>query len=241
MTLKDIRTYIPNTITCLNLLCGALACVAAFHTDSVIGSFSGLHVAFILIGAAAVFDFCDGLSARLLKAYSPMGKELDSLSDLVSFGLAPSFLVLNTMLAQEGCVLLAFVSLLIALMGALRLAKFNIDTRQTTSFIGLPIPANAIFWIGVLGWIEKHGYPGDWIMVALVVVLSLLMVSELKMFSLKFAQLGFRDNVRRYVVLAAAVLFVWTEGIAGLAWTILLYILISLLGKRTDPDAAPES
>lgn len=78
-------------------------------------------------------------------------------------------------------------------------------------------------------------------MVALVVVLSLLMVSELKMFSLKFAQLGFRDNVRRYVVLAAAVLFVWTEGIAGLAWTILLYILISLLGKRTDPDAAPES
>ncbi len=236
--MKNIKTYIPNTITCLNLLSGSLACVAAFHTDSYFGSLSGMHLAWILIGAAAVFDFCDGLSARLLKAYSPMGKELDSLSDLISFGLAPAFLMLNTMLSEEGHVWLAFVSLMIALMGALRLAKFNIDTRQTTSFIGLPIPANAIFWIGVLGWIEKHGYPGDWIMAILIVAISLLMVSELKMFSLKFASLDFRSNARRYIILAACVLFVCTDGVAGLAWTIILYILISLLGKRTDPDAA---
>ncbi|MCI9284571.1 MAG: CDP-diacylglycerol--serine O-phosphatidyltransferase [Muribaculaceae bacterium] len=195
-------------------------------------------IRFILIGAAAAFDFCDGLSARLLKAYSPMGKELDSLSDLVSFGLAPAFLVMQTMLAHTDYPLIPLVSLLIALMGALRLAKFNVDTRQTTSFIGLPIPANAIFWIGTLGWINVHGYPGDIIMTVLIIALSLLMVSELKMFSLKFANLSPRDNVRRYVVLLAAILFVITDGLAGLAWTIVLYILISLLGKKTDPQSA---
>lgn len=242
--MKSIKTYIPNTITCLNLLCGAAACVASFHQSDfvTVGSttLSGLHLAFILIAAAAVFDFCDGLSARALKAYSPMGKELDSLSDLVSFGLAPSFLVLNTMLAHGGHTWVAFLSLMIALCGALRLAKFNIDTRQTTSFIGLPIPANAIFWIGALGWAECHGYPGDWVMAALIIVMSLLMVSELRMFSLKFSSLAVRDNVRRYVVLAAAVLFIFTDGLAGLAWTIVLYILISLLGKRTDPDKLKE-
>ncbi len=235
--MKSIRTYIPNTITCLNLLCGTLACVAAFHTDIYAAGINGLHWAYILICAASLFDFCDGFSARALKAYSPMGKELDSLSDLVSFGLAPAFLVLNTMLAQEGYIWVAFISLLIALTGALRLAKFNVDTRQTTSFIGLPIPANAIFWIGVLGWTERHGYPGDWVMAVLIVALSLLMVSELKMFSLKFTNTSFRDNARRYVILCAAVLFLITDGVAGLAWTIVLYILISLLGKRTDPDA----
>lgn len=121
--------------------------------------------------------------------------------------------------------------------GALRLAKFNVDTRQTTSFIGLPIPANAIFWIGALGWINVHGYPGDIVMCVLIVALSLLMVSEIKMFSLKFHTWGVRENVRRYVIMLAAVLFVITDGVAGLAWTIVLYVLISLLGKRTDPDA----
>ena len=121
--------------------------------------------------------------------------------------------------------------------GALRLAKFNVDTRQTTSFIGLPIPANAIFWIGALGWINVHGYPGDIVMCVLIVALSLLMVSEIKMFSLKFHTWGVRENVRRYVIMLAAVLFVITDGVAGLAWTIVLYVLISLLGKRTDSDA----
>lgn len=142
------------------------------------------------------------------------------------------------MLAHTDYPLIPLVSLLIALMGALRLAKFNVDTRQTTSFIGLPIPANAIFWIGTLGWINVHGYPGDIIMTVLIIALSLLMVSELKMFSLKFANLSPRDNVRRYVVLLAAILFVITDGLAGLAWTIVLYILISLLGKKTDPQSA---
>lgn len=232
----NIKTYIPNTITCLNLLCGCIAVFLAFHSGAQHMGLYGFQWAWIFIGAAAVFDFCDGLSARLLGAYSPMGKELDSLSDLVSFGLAPAFLVLNTMMGSGAPVGVSLTALFIALMGALRLAKFNVDTRQATSFVGLPIPANAIFWIGTLGWIDVHGYPGDTVMVILILGMSLLMVSELKMFSLKFHDMSLRGNVRRYTVLAACVLFVITDGVAGLAWTIVLYILISLLGKRTDPD-----
>ncbi|MDE6429729.1 MAG: CDP-diacylglycerol--serine O-phosphatidyltransferase, partial [Duncaniella sp.] len=216
---------------------GCVAVFFAFNLDIEIGSLPAMTWAFIFIGAASVFDFCDGFSARLLHAYSPLGKELDSLSDLVSFGLAPAFLVMNVMRTYGAPLWVSASALLIAVMGALRLAKFNVDTRQTTSFIGLPIPANAIFWIGTLAWIDSHAYPGNIAMVILILAVSLLMVSELKMFSLKFANLSWRENVRRYVILAAAVLFVLTEGVSGLAWTIILYILISLLGRKTAVEA----
>lgn len=234
--MKSIKTYIPNTITCLNLLCGCLAIVLAFSDKQMLGPLWTQQWACVLIGAATVFDFCDGLSARALGAYSPMGKELDSLSDLVSFGLAPAFLVMNAYTEAGASMWLSLVALMIGLCGALRLAKFNVDTRQATSFIGLPIPANAIFWVGVLGWIRVHGWPGDVAMTVIVVIFSLLMVSEIKMFSLKVKSLGFKSNVRRYTVVLAGVFFVITEGVAGLAWTIVLYILISLLGKKTESD-----
>ncbi|MCM1077049.1 MAG: CDP-diacylglycerol--serine O-phosphatidyltransferase [Bacteroides sp.] len=235
--MKSLISYIPNTITCLNLLSGCVAVFFAFNLGMDTAALSPMSWAFIFIGAAAVFDFCDGLSARMLHAYSPMGKELDSLSDLVSFGLAPAFLVMNVMQSYGASLWACACTLLIAVMGALRLAKFNVDTRQTTSFVGLPIPANAIFWIGTLAWIDSHTYPGDIVMAVIILAISLLMVSELKMFSLKFANLSWRDNVRRYVVLAAAVLFVVTEGVSGFAWTIILYILISLLGKKSVVEA----
>ncbi len=106
-----------------------------------------------------------------------MGKELDSLSDLVSFGLAPAFLVMNAMRIYGAPMWVAAFAIFIAVMGALRLAKFNVDTRQTTSFIGLPIPANAIFWIGTLAWIQSHAYPGNAVMIVLILAISLLMVS----------------------------------------------------------------
>lgn len=235
--MKSITSYIPNTITCLNLLSGSMAVIMALNPEMSVWGLAAQTWAFIFIGAATVFDFWDGFSARLLKAYLPMGKELDSLSDLVSFGLAPSMLVLSLMLSCAASKWVALFALLIVVCGALRLAKFNVDTRQTTSFVGLPIPANAIFWIGALSWINVHGYPGDVVMCVLIAALSLLMVSEIKMFSLKFQTWGVRENVRRYVIMLAAVLFVITDGVAGLAWTIVLYVLISLLGKRTDPDA----
>ncbi len=231
--MKPIKSYIPNTITLLNLLCGAIAVTLSFHSQSIFeGGLTGQQWACIFIVTASVFDFCDGLSARLLGAYSPLGKELDSLSDLVSFGLAPAFLVMNLMTSWGAPLALSLVPIFIALMGALRLAKFNIDTRQTTSFIGLPIPANALFWIGLIGWTWGHGYPGHWVMIVLILGVSLLMISELKMFSLKFHSLDFRSNVRRYVLIVGALLFVITSGVAGLAWTVIFYILLSILPHR---------
>lgn len=231
--MAKITSHIPNTITCLNLVSGVAASVFALYGSMPIGALAAYQWAFVCIAAAAVFDFCDGAAARLFKAYSEMGKELDSLSDLVSFGVAPTLLVFATMCEYNGGFTpFALAAIAIAICGALRLAKFNIDDSQTTSFVGLPIPANAIFWIGTTAWIHDHTYPANWLMALIVIGFSLLMVCKLKMFSLKFANFDWRENFRRYVLIAAAVLFVATEGIPGLAWTIILYILISLLVKK---------
>lgn len=236
--MKKITSYIPNLITCLNLLSGSVAVYFAFNLDAQIGSMSAMSWAFLFIAAAAVFDFCDGLSARLLHAYSPIGKELDSLSDLVSFGLAPAFLVMNTMLANGSPIWVSAFALLIAVMGAFRLAKFNVDTRQSTSFIGLPIPANAIFWIGALQQITTSGYPGDATLCILILVLSLLMVSEIKMFSLKFANLSFLKNYHRYILVIASIASVVLLGIQGLALAIIIYVVMSLFVKSPSAPAA---
>lgn len=231
--LRKIISCIPNTITCLNLISGALACVFSFSYSENISGLHGYEWAFICIGAAALFDFMDGASARLLGAYSPLGKELDSLADLVSFGLAPSMLMYNTVMwYNSGFTAWALVPFMIAVMGALRLAKFNIDTRQTTFFIGLPIPANALFWIGYIGWTHQHVYAGNLATAVIVVLVSLLMVSGMRMFSLKFKSFSLRENFRRYVIILAAIAFVVTEGVAGFAWVILLYLLISAVGSK---------
>lgn len=236
--LKTIKNSIPNTITSLNLLSGTLACILAFHYNDIFAGLPGYQWAFICIGAAAVFDFCDGASARLLHAYSDLGKELDSLSDLVSFGLAPSLILFNTInLFNTGNPLTlspwAFVALFIPVMGALRLAKFNIDTRQTTSFIGLPIPACAIFWIGMTAWLHRSGLFNNWAVSIVIVLMALMMVSNLGMFSLKFKNFKLRENALRYLLIAATVLFVVLDGLCGLAWTIIFYILVSALCRKS--------
>jgi len=203
----------------------------AFNLERQIGCATGAVWAMTAIAAAALFDFLDGASARLLKAYSNLGKDLDSLSDLVSFGVAPAMLMLNTMLLYSATPWLCFAAFLIPVCGALRLAIFNNDTEQSTSFRGLPIPANAIFWIGVYGWISRYGYPGTAVMVILIVLLSLAMVGRFKMFSLKFKNFDFSENFCRYVIIVAAIVFIAIYGLAGLAWTILLYFLLSLLRR----------
>ena len=235
--LTRVKNSIPNTITCLNLLSGAIACIFAFHYNETFGSLVGYEWAFICIGAAALFDFCDGASARLLHAYSDLGKELDSLSDLVSFGLAPSLILFNTINyfntgSASEITPWAFAALFIPVMGALRLAKFNIDTRQTTSFIGLPIPACAIFWIGLVGWLHRTEAFNNYIVAAIIILMALMMVSGVRMFSLKFKNFQFRENFRRYMLILAAVLFVISEGISGLAWTIIFYILVSAVTRK---------
>lgn len=229
---KHIKAYIPDAITLMNLLSGCVAVFMAFHIDETFGRFSGATWAMIAIAAAAFFDFCDGASARMLHAYSPLGKDLDSLSDLVSFGVAPAMLMLNAMLAGGSSLWTAFITFMIPACGALRLAKFNNDTTQTTVFRGLPIPANAIFWIGAYGWIDKFYYPG-WMPVALLIVLvSLAMTANFKMFSLKFKSFDFTENFTRYVIIVAAIIFLVFYGLPGLMWTILLYILLSQFRRK---------
>ena len=226
--------YIPNTITLLNLLSGCLACIFAFRHNEMVGGLYGHEWVYLFIGAAAVFDFCDGAAARLLHQPSPIGKELDSLSDLVSFGLAPAMLMFNLMQAQQGqLVWVPYIALMIPAMGALRLAIFNVDDSQATTFRGLQIPAKAIFWIGFCGWMQSYRvYPGDWVVVLLIILVSLSMVSRMEMFSLKFKNFGLRDNFRRYIILLAAISFVAIYGIAGLAWVIVLYFVLSALTRR---------
>lgn len=230
-----IKNNIPNTITCLNLLSGAFAIIFAFRSGELIGSLMGYQWVFVCIAAAAMFDFCDGFSARLLHAYSNLGKELDSLADVVSFGLAPAMLVFNVMrLENEPGSIFPYFALLLAVFGAVRLAKFNVDDRQTTSFIGLPIPANAIFWIGFVAWLYKYGFVNNYILVAIILVFSYLMVSNIKMFSLKFKNLHFGENLLRYVLILGTILFVLSYGVSGLVWTIVLYIALSLFSREVN-------
>lgn len=233
--LKSIKAQIPNTITCLNLLSGCMACILAFKSQETFGSLLGYQWAFLCIAAAALFDFCDGAAARLLHLYSLVGKELDSLADLISFGLAPALLMFNTISFFNPGSWVAYLALIIVVFGALRLAKFNVDELQVTSFRGLPIPANALFWIGICSWIQiKNFYPGDLLIGFLLVGMSFLMITNLRMFSLKFKNFNWRENVKRYAILIAAALFIITTGIAGLAWTICFYILLSVLSLNKD-------
>ncbi|MGM9811433.1 MAG: CDP-diacylglycerol--serine O-phosphatidyltransferase, partial [Muribaculaceae bacterium] len=174
-----IKKNIPNTITCLNLLCGSIACIMALRFDEQVWwGIDAYQAAFIMIALAALFDFFDGLVARLLHVVSAIGKELDSLCDCVSFGLAPGLLVYAAMNHADPDSCLCYAALLIPVLGAVRLANFNVDTRQTTSFIGMPIPANAIFWIGFISWYANNTFLNPWFVVALIVVMSLLMVSS---------------------------------------------------------------
>ncbi len=230
--MNAIRNNIPNAITSLNLLCGCLACIMAFSCfDPVCGGLKGYQCAFILIALSAVADFLDGLVARLLHAVSAIGAELDSLADLVSFGLAPALILYNMMLGQ-GAGHWALVALMIPVFGALRLARFNVDTNQTTTFTGLPIPANAIFWIGFTAWYAIHEMP-LWIVLLLIVILSLLMVCNLRMFSLKMHNLSsLKQNWAQYLQIIATVAFVLLMGLPGLAAAISLYVLLSIIKRE---------
>ncbi|MBQ8422754.1 MAG: CDP-diacylglycerol--serine O-phosphatidyltransferase [Coprobacter sp.] len=227
--MKRITSYIPNTITCGNLLSGCMAVIFTFQDR--------FDVAALFILLAAICDFLDGLAARVLKAYSPMGKELDSLADLVSFGIAPGMMVWSLL---DGFTLfpywfkeLSYIALLIPVAGALRLAKFNTDTRQTTSFRGLPIPANALFWIGICLF-DNTATWHPLLIPALVVVFSYLMVSELPMFSLKVSSLSWRANKLRYILIAGSLALIAWYGTAGFAGAIVLYILLSIIDDITN-------
>lgn len=226
-----ITRHIPNTLTSLNLFCGCVAIISAFEGDMMNASL------FIVLGA--IFDFFDGMSARLLKAYSNIGKELDSLADMVTFGVAPSVMVYKTMKLIECTCLpdfffqfLPYTAFLLAVFSGLRLAKFNVDERQSTSFIGLPTPANALFWIGVCVDIDDVSIAflsNVWVIFALVIIFSYLLVAEIPMFSFKFKSLSWQENKIRYMFAIAAVALLILLGITGISAVIGLYIITSVV------------
>lgn len=227
-----MKKHIPNSITSMNLFSGCIAIVMAFE-----GAF--IWVVFWVI-VAAIFDFFDGMSARLLNAYSEIGKELDSLADVVSFGVAPAvavFILLRdyTIYSESYTFVQSYIpyfAFIIPVFSALRLAKFNIDERQTTSFLGLPTPANALFWISYVYGIYNLSLANNlfiYLTAGLIIILSLLMVSEIPMFSFKLKNLKIKDNIKPLILSVFAIASVSFWGIIGLAWTILLYIVMSIV------------
>ena len=242
-----IKKHIPNFITTLNVLCGSIAVVFILK--------GALTTAVLLILFAAVFDFLDGMSARVLKAYSPVGKELDSLADVISFGLAPGLIMyklLNTSMFNENVIpdlqsnltliqlLTVGSAFLIPVFSALRLAKFNVDERQTTSFIGLPTPANALF-ICSLALIQEHGtIPAidnfiltTPVLVVITLLFSWLLVSEIPMFSLKFKNLSWKQNQVQYIFIICSVLLIAFLQLYGVTAVVLLFIAISVINNYT--------
>ncbi len=227
-----MKKHIPNLISCLNLFSGSIAVVLAFE-----GLF---FYAFLWIMLAAVMDFLDGMAARLLNAYSPIGKELDSLADIISFGFAPGIMIfkilqINSEIVNFGFPFLPYIAFLIPIFSALRLAKFNIDERQTDSFIGLPTPANAMFWASGIAGTWKYS-DGNELLYTTIIIISILifswlMISEIPMFSLKMKKIEWKENQLKFILPVIGTIAIFFLGSAGIAFVILLYILISLCKK----------
>lgn len=225
-----ITSHIPNALTCLNLFSGCVASVMAFEAR--------YETALFFIVVSALFDFLDGLAARALHAYSAIGKDLDSLADDVSFGVTPSLIVFSLFkemhypaYMESVATWLPYLAFLIAIFSALRLAKFNNDTRQTSSFIGLPVPANALFWASLVAGfhpllINEKCHP--LYLLLLVCLFSWLLVSEIPMFSLKFKNLSWEKNKISFCFLLLSAILLFILHIKGFAAAIICYILISL-------------
>lgn len=235
-----IIKHIPNSITCCNLLSGCVSILLSRQGH--------WELAGIMIFVAALFDFLDGFAARLLKAYSPLGAQLDSLADVVSFGVAPSFIMFSyiartqlTPLLIAGINVLPFMALFLAVFAALRLAKFNIDDRQTTSFIGLPTPAMGIFVASLPLALLNESFTlmenlmnSPWFLLAVVIVFSYLMVSEIPFFSLKVKSLKFKDIKHIYLLAAFAVVAFIFLRLAAIPLVILFYIVEAMFVKTTN-------
>ena len=230
-----IKKHIPNTITCGNLIAGCIAVWFAFQAD--------FHFALLFIVIGAVFDFFDGLSARLLHVSSPIGKELDSLADCITFGFAPSAIVFSFLNSFHiHLPFVSFLAFIMAAFSALRLAKFNLDERQALGFIGLPTPANALFWgaliVGSGEWMKAVPFIGSNLplfILAGVFISCYLLISKIPMFALKFKTWGWKGNEVRYLFIISCIPFLLLLGISGLAAVITWYVVLSVLTQRRRP------
>ena len=236
-----MKKHIPNFITTLNLFSGCIGIILALQYR--------IDYAAYFIVIAAFFDFLDGMAARILHVKSEIGKELDSLADVVSFGVLPGIIVYqlmanspNTPAAGSFISIFSLAALIIPILSAVRLAKFNLDTRQTTSFIGLPVPANALF-LGSLPLIKMQAGFSDslswltlftdnyYVLAVIAIGMSLLLVSEIPLISLKFRNLKFADNKPQFILVIIAVISFILITFTSIPLIILSYILLSLLFK----------
>jgi CDP-diacylglycerol--serine O-phosphatidyltransferase len=219
-----MKKHIPNILTLANLFTGCVGIVYAFNNNLVYAAYA--------IWIAAVFDFFDGFIARLLKVSSPIGKELDSLADMVTFGALPSF-ILFRMMDSANYEIVAYVAFALALFSALRLAKFNVDTRQSNTFIGMPTPAAAFFVSGLPFWQGVYPEFVSWqIIMVITVVLSLLLIAPIKMLALKFTEYSFNNNWQRYFVILLSVVAFAILGSKSLPIIVTLYLIISLISPE---------
>lgn len=231
---NNITRHIPNFITCCNLFSGCVASVMAFQAN--------YEAAILCIIFGATFDFFDGMLARLFRVSGPLGKELDSLADDITFGFAPAAIVFSLFKEVHYPDFLAsvtdyfpYTAFIIAVFSALRLGKFNIDPRQSSSFIGLPTPANALFWgslvVGGHSFLTSESFNAVYLFI-LVLVMSYLLIAELPMFSLKFKDLSWKANKTSYIFLLVCIPLLVVFRISGFSAIILWYILLSLLTKK---------
>jgi len=241
-----MKKHIPNLFTLGNLLCGCLACIflLTYHGDCYRVKLSFEIPAFLVL-LGAFLDFFDGFFARLLGVDGEFGKQLDSLADLITFGFAPSLIATRSLdFNVNGIPWYGYFGLLIVLMSAMRLAKFNISTDQTDSFIGLPTPANALFWIGlpfltleISNLVEMTENWNLIISVGLISISSYLLVSPLKLIALKFKSFGWKGNEARWVLIGLSIATLITlttitgNVLASLPIIIILYIIISVINN----------
>jgi len=236
--MNKIKSAIPSFVTSLNIVCGVCASVLALQGET--------KIAVLLIICAAVFDFCDGFVARLLNSVSEFGKQMDSLSDLISFGFAPSvilyeFAVSNGIFSHY----VALFILLIAVFSALRLAKFNIDPEQTSEFKGLPTPASALFVISVCYYCKTSesalagALTSKAAVIAVVAFVCVMMVVNLRLFSMKIKSLKIKSILWQLILAVSLVVLVIIFGVIGIAFTMILYVILSIIRNIVDKPAKP--
>lgn len=239
----SIRKHIPNFITLMNLLSGSLSIYFLMEGNSLLAAY--------LVFVAAAFDFLDGLAARALKAYSPLGAQLDSLADVVSFGVAPAFLLQELIRQSHGKMtlmagdidILPLFAFILPLFAALRLAKFNIDTRQSDSFLGLPTPAAGLL-VASLPLIREQLYESQsltymvftntYLYLGTIIILSILMVTELPLFALKFKSYGLKGNEIRYIFLITSLILLVFFQFLAIPFIVLIYLFLSLIVHLSD-------
>lgn len=226
--------HIPNVLTCLNLLCGCIGVVEAFHNNIIISC--------ALIGIALIFDFFDGFAARILKVSSPIGRDLDSLADMVTFGLLPSIIIYQLLMQSIPDLMgiwKAYPAFLIAVFSAIRLAKFNNDPRQSDSFIGVPTPANALLIASLpVIVLTQDAYWKTLIvntnhLLILTVVMCYLLIAEIKLIALKFKSYGWQGNEFRYTFIILTCLLLAFFKILAVPMILVSYLILSVAANLT--------